>query len=169
MDTRMGRRAVLFSGALLLASALGACSSFAPVYGGHGVGAARPAFAYAKPANRLEQIIYQELIVSFGRSAGVGAPTVSVTATSTTRDLTRASSPRPADQREAIVTADIVVTDPAGAVVYSARRSASALYTTDGQGLADSEAARDARERAAGELAETIRLTLLGALSRPAG
>jgi hypothetical protein len=162
-------RGALFAGAALLSVGLAGCSGLTPVYGDHGLVAEQHPFAYAKPTNRLEQIIYQDLTLKLGRTDDAQAPKVTVAATSDTRDLTRSDVSRPSDQHEAIVSADITVSDATGKVIYKAKRSASALYSIDGQGLADTEAARQAAERAAGELAETIRLTLLGALANPAG
>jgi hypothetical protein len=67
-----------------------------------------------------------------------------------------------------VVTAQIELIGTDGLVILSTSRSAAALYTTDSQGLAASEAEREAVERAARELAETVRLTLLGALAQSA-
>jgi hypothetical protein len=76
---------------------------------------------------------------------------------------------RPADQREAVVTALIELIAADGSTILSTSRSAAALYTADNyQALAASEAEREAGERAARELAETVRLTLLGALTQSA-
>jgi hypothetical protein len=165
----LSRRAVLAGGAILLAASLAGCSSFTPVYGDAGVASAARSFAYAAPHNRPEQIIYQQLMLKLGRTTDPQSPIVAVAVTTRNRDLTKSDVQRPSDQWEADLSADITVTDTDGKVVYTATRSASALYTTDGQGLADAEAANDAADRAARELAETIRLTLLGALAAPAG
>ena len=67
-----------------------------------------------------------------------------------------------------MVNALIELIDADGKVAFTATRSASAIFTADSQALAEAEAERDARERAARELAETVRLTLLGALANPA-
>jgi LPS-assembly lipoprotein len=156
--------------ALLLAgtTTLAACSGFSPVYGERAAGIERQSFRYDKPATRLEQIIYQELVLRVGRSQDQQSPMVRVTATQSARALTRSNVARPSDQREMVVEALIEIVDANGAVVYSARRSAAALYTTDSQVLSTRAAETEAAERAARELAETVRLTLLGALAGPA-
>ena len=157
-------------GVLLLGGTLGlAGCSFTPVYsdGGVGAGLRENAFAYAKPTTRLEQIIYQELILRFGKAQGIDAPTVHVKTGASSRDLTRSFVVRPSDQKEATVSAAISIVAADGSVVYTGTRSAAALYSVNGQVFADTEAEKEAYERAARELAETIRLTLLGALGKP--
>lgn len=146
----------------LLPLALAGCTSFRPVYGENGIGAERIALSYAKPTSRLEQIIYRDLALNLGRAAG--GPLLTVATKTNNRALTRSDVARPSQQREAVVTATIEVKDAAGSVVYNGERSAAASYSTDGQGLADAEALRNAEERAAHALAETIRLTLIAAL-----
>ena len=143
---------------------LAGCTSYTPVYGTNGAAVAQSSFQYAKPVNRLDQIIYQELTLKMGRGASGVAPLLEITTTTSSRDLTSTDVTRPSQQHEAVVTAAIKVTSPAGAVVFNTTRSASAVYTSDGQGLADNEAQRSAEDNAARELAETIRLTLMGVL-----
>lgn len=157
-------RAGLLALTLALPVTLAACSSFRPVYGENGIGAERIALNYAKPTNRLEQIIYQDLALALGKDDN--GPQLSVVTTSSARALTRSDVSRPSRQREAVVSAEITVRDVAGAVLFSGTRSAAAGYSADGQGLADAEARRNAEEQAARELAEIIRLTLIGALSQ---
>ena len=163
LSSRIWRNA-LIALTIVGATGLAGCTSFTPVYGENGTGLEQANFQYAKPTNRLDQIIYQELILRMGRSGGTTTPTLSIATTADNRDLTKSDVLRPSEQREAVVTATIKVTSPSGAVVFNTTRSASALYATDGQGLADNEAQRDAEARAAKELAETIRLTLMGVL-----
>jgi hypothetical protein len=73
---------------------------------------------------------------------------------------------RPSDQREARVSAVIRIVAADGSVVFSGSRYATALFATSGQVFADTEAEQDAEERAARALAETIRLTIIGALGK---
>jgi LPS-assembly lipoprotein len=155
--------------ALAGAATLSACSSFTPVYGENGIGVERHAFRYDKPASRLDQIIYQELVLKLGRTADPSVPLVRVTTTSSVRDLTKTKISNPAAQKEAVVNATIELVDANGNVAFTASRSASALFNADrAQALAETEAEKEAKERAARELAETVRLTLLGALANPA-
>lgn len=162
--SRVTVRAGLLGVALLLPLAVAGCSSLQPVYGDRGIGAERVALSYAKPETRLEQIIYQDLALSLGKAAG--APLLTVATTTSNRRLTRSDVTRPSTQREAVVTADIELKGTDGTVLFKGERSAAASYSVDGQGLADTEALRNAEEQAARALAETIRLTLIGVLAR---
>jgi len=154
---------------LVGATALAGCTGLTPVYGERGIGTERHPLNYSKPNSRAEQIIYQELALRFGKATDSSSPTVRITTSNGTRKLTRSNVTRPSEQREATVTARIELIGSDGSTILSTSRSAAALYTTDSQALAASEAEREALERAARELAETIRLTLLGALAQPAG
>lgn len=153
---------------LLGATALAGCTGLTPVYGERGIGAERHPLNYSKPNSRAEQIIYQDLALRFGRASDAASPTVRISTSSSGRKLTRSSVVRPSEQREMVVTAQIELIAADGSIILSTSRSAAALYTTDSQGLAASEAEREAIERAARELAETVRLTLLGALAQSA-
>jgi len=154
---------------LVGATTLSACSSFTPVYGERGIGAERHAFRYDKPASRLDQIIYQELVLKLGRTSDPSVPLVRITTSSSVRDLTRTKIANPAAQKEAVVTARIELVDADGNIAFTATRSTAASFTSDRyQALAETEAEKEAKERAARELAETVRLTLLGALANPA-
>ena len=62
-------RSALIALGLSGALALSACSGLTPVYGERTLATERQAFRYAEPTNRLEQVIYQELVLRFGRSA----------------------------------------------------------------------------------------------------
>ena len=162
-------RNTLLALALASAATLAACSGLTPVYGERGIGVERHAFRYDKPATRLDQIIYQELVLKLGRSTDPSVPLVRVTTTSYVRDLTKTRVSNTAAQKEAVVTAAIELVDADGNVAFTATRSAAASFTADRfQALAETEAEKEARERAARELAETVRLTLLGALANPA-
>ena len=162
-------RAILLALALTTTTALTACSGFTPVYGNNGIGVEQHAFRYDKPASRLDQIIYQELVLKLGRTTDPSVPLVRVTTTSSVRGLTKTNVSNPAEQKEAAVFATIEIVDADGNIAFTANRSAAALFTSDRyQALAETEAEKEAKERAARELAETVRLTLLGALANPA-
>lgn len=153
---------------VLGATTLSGCTGLTPVYGERGIGTERHPLNYSKPNSRAEQIIYQELALRFGRATDPASPTVRIATSNATRKLTRSNVTRPSEQREATVTARIELIAADGSIILSTSRSAAALYTTDSQALAASEAEREAIERAARELAETVRLTLLGALAQSA-
>ncbi len=152
--------------ALLSAPVLAACSGLTPVYGPGGVTAQQVALLYAKPGNRIEQLIYQDLALKLGKASG-SAPLLTVSAQSFARDLTSTDATTvPAEQKELEVSANVKLTDVNGRTLFSGMRSATADYTTDAQGLASDAAVADATKRAALALADTIRLTVLGALAK---
>jgi hypothetical protein len=153
---------------VLSGAALGlAGCTFTPVYGDYGVTQQRLEFAYAKPASRLDQIVIQDLSLKLGKSQRPSAPLITIsTSAGGDRALTRTGTTKPAKQREVLVTVSFtVVVDER--VVAAGSRSASALYTTSGQVLADDAAYRDATERAALAAGETVRLSILAALATP--
>jgi hypothetical protein len=164
--------AVARKGLILLvlssALALGGCSSFRPVYGENGIANERMELAYAKPASRLDQIVYQEFVLRFGRSQSPDAPLLSVTTSSAGAGLTTTSITKPATQSQVKVTVAATLTTADGRTVFSGSRNATAQYMSVGQVLADTEAANEAAERAAKEAAEGLRLAILGALATPA-
>lgn len=158
----------LFLLALSSVLALGGCSSFRPVYGENGIASERMEMAYAKPASRLDQVVYQEFVLRFGRSQSPDAPLLTVTATAAGRGLTTTSISKPATQYQMRVTVLAVLTTADGRTVFSGSRTAEAQYVAVGQVLADTEAANEASERAAKEAGEGLRLAILGALATAA-
>ncbi|MCR6671116.1 LPS assembly lipoprotein LptE [Devosia ginsengisoli] len=153
--------------ALGLATALGACS-FTPVYSGTAANQPLLELAYAKPATRLEQIVYQELALRFGRSENETAPLAQVRVSSSAPAIGYSATANPNKPYRATVTATLTLTrrDGTTAEPLVLTRQASAEYTTSGQVLADTAARTDADERAAKAAAESLRLALLAALSR---
>lgn len=154
--------------AATLAVTLSACTTLRPVYGENGLTNEAIALAYAEPANRLEQIIYQDLALRLGKAASGDAPELQVTATQASRALTAGNSDFPNRQRQMTVTATIRLVGSDGKVLFSGKRSAAADYTTNASALANQQAETEAAERAAKALADTIRLTLIAALASPA-
>ncbi|RYG15427.1 MAG: hypothetical protein EON96_10640 [Caulobacteraceae bacterium] len=163
-QARKGLILLVLSGTL----ALSGCSGLRPVYGDQGVANARMDMSYGKPVSRLDQIIYQEFALRFGRTQSPDAPRLTVSTTSSSRALTTTSVTKPATQYQTTVTATAVLTTPDGRPVFTGSRSASAQYATVGQVLADTEASNEAAERAAREAAEGLRLAILGVLATPA-
>ncbi|HWA20311.1 MAG TPA: LPS assembly lipoprotein LptE [Devosia sp.] len=158
-------RAIIVTATLALA--LSACTTLRPVYGENGLTTEAIALAYAEPASRLEQIIYQELALRLGKATG-DAPELQVTTSQASKALTAGGIAFPNRQRQMIVTARIRLVAAGGKVLFSGSRSAAADYTTNVSQLANQQAETDAAERAAKALAETIRLTLIAALASPA-
>jgi hypothetical protein len=149
---------------------LAACSGFRPVYGDAGSAVSRYSFDYAAPGSRLDQVIYTELRLRLGPDTdAASAIKVAVSAYAGARALTRTAVAKPASTAEMVVSATIRVVGPDGEVIFTGTRSASAIYTTVGQVLADTAAQTDAADRAARALAETIRLMILGALEAGPG
>lgn len=159
-------RRIVFAGlALAMATALGACS-FSPVYSGTLASQPMLDLAYAKPANRLEQVIYQELALRFGSSDAKTAPLATVVA-SAAGASTGLSATSYALSR-VTVTASVTITrrDGSDAEPITFTRQASADYTTSSQVMTNAAAATDASERAAKAVAESLRLAMLASLSR---
>lgn len=154
--------------ALVLATSVAGLSgcTLSPVYGERGLDASSVALSYASPRTRLEQVIYQELALSFGADAGAAAPTLAVSTVTSGRDLTRTANPDPQPLKEVTVTAVATITSPTGEVLPAITRSATATYRGGPQVLANTVAADEAAERAAKSVAESLRLAIFSALGR---
>jgi hypothetical protein len=152
--------------ALALTLPLAACTGIRPIYGDAGLGAQRVNVVYAAPNNRLEQIIYNDLALRLGNSGGPGAPTVAVTASSSTADLNTTSVSTPVNAKQVTVRATMTVTGPDGRVLFSGQRSQTADITASAQALANRQAVDSAQRQAALLLADTLRLQVLAALAK---
>jgi hypothetical protein len=161
-------RAAGIAVALALLPALGACSGLTPVYGTNQFTTGRIELAMSPPNNRVEQIIYQDLALHFTRKGGPGVPKLTVSAGAGAAQLTDTQNVVNTAQRPDVmtVTASITLVDADGKVLFSGSRSQSADYNSGPQVLANNQAANDAQTRAAHLLADTIRLSVLGALSK---
>ncbi len=148
-------RAVLV--AVALAAPLAACSGLAPVYQYGDTDAQRIAVQFAAPSTRVEQVIYNELKLRFAKG-GPDAPMVRVVATQGGRTVPGVN--------EVVVTAQLSVVDATGRALKTVSRSAGAAYTSSSQAFANQEAVEDAANRAAKQVADTLRLEILSALSR---
>lgn len=169
MSLSSALRRIAVAGLVLgLVPALGACS-FSPVYGGGSL-ASQPMLnlAYAKPATRVDQIIYQELALRFGSSEAETAPLVSVSAFTVSSTVGRSFTANPNKLARQTVTATLTLTrrDGSNTAPVTFTREASAEYTTSDQVQANTAAATEAEERAAKAAAESLRLALLASLSR---
>ena len=161
-------RRIVFAGLVLgVGAALGACS-FSPVYSGALASQPLLDLAYAKPTNRLEQVIYQELALRFGSSDAATAPLATVVASSSVTTTMLSATGDPNKALEVSVTATLTIAPRDGSVTpaQSFTRTATASYSRSGQVLADNAAAAEAAERAAKSAAESLRLAVLAALSR---
>jgi len=155
-------RGLKFAAALVVISVLSACSGFTPVYLASGEA---PALAFTEPASRLDQIIYNDLGLRFSPPTG-SSPKLTVKASQTSRGLTSNLVAHAFSQHQTTVTAKFALVDGEGRTLLSQTRSASADYETGPQILANQQAQADAAERAAHLLADTIRLSVLGALGK---
>jgi hypothetical protein len=151
--------------ALALVPALAAVSActLTPVYGDKAVASEELALRFGTPNTRIEQVIYQTLSLRLGGATRPDAPLVTITASGYGTSTAMSVTPDPAKPNRATVTANVLVTKD-GKVLQSFSRTASASYTTNGQVLADNSAITDASERAAKEVAETVRLSLIALL-----
>jgi LPS-assembly lipoprotein len=163
---RPGLRTLALLAALAAPLALAGCSGFTPVYGPQSLTSQQIEIAYASPTNRYEQVIYDDLRLRLGKAGGPDSPKLSVSATAFSADLTSKVVTTAQTPRVATVVADITLTAPDGSVLFRGKRSQTADYSTGPQIVSNNQASSDARERAAHLLADTIRLTVLGALSR---
>lgn len=159
-------RPIAMAGVLLGAGAmLGACS-FTPVYGGATAAQPTLSLAYAKPASRLEQIIYQELALRFGRADAAAARLAMVTVSTATAAIGMSATANPHKLARVTVTATLNISDRDGANPLTITRHATADYTTSDQVMANQTSATEAGERAAKAAAESLRLGILATLSR---
>ncbi|WEK04204.1 MAG: hypothetical protein P0Y65_18795 [Candidatus Devosia phytovorans] len=162
-------RVLGFSAVVLASGAfLGACS-FQPVYSGVVANQPMLNLAYAKPASRLEQVVYQEFSLRLGASDAPTAPLAQVAIALGSGGMApMTDTVSGVEQARVEVTATLTLTRRDGStdkpLVIS--RRATAQYTTNDQVFANSTAATEAQERAAKAAAESLRLALLAALSR---
>jgi hypothetical protein len=150
-----------------VAAAMGACT-LTPVYSGGQAESALPALAYAKPASRIEQIIYQDLALRLGATDLATAPLASVRASAGHADMVLSRTANPNKPVEVTVTATLTITQRDGTTTAPVvlTRQATANYSRSGQVLGDREAAIDAEERAAVAVAESLRLAVLATRMR---
>lgn len=160
---RAARNALLTLGILASLGAVSGCS-FAPVYGDASVAEQVVALNYAKPLNRLEQIVYQDLALRLGAEAGPDAPLVTILVDTNRRSLTRSKTVNPTPSTEVTAIGTVTVTRGAE-VVTTFVRKATATYTQNLQVLSNKAAETDGEERAAEALAESIRLALIAMLA----
>ena len=162
------KRAARTLGVVLIAGAtlgLAGCSGFTPLYGGAGPNSlANVSVIYGKPVSRTDQVIYNDLKLRIPEAHGGAAPILTINSTSwstalTTQSVTEASTPQ-----QITVSAEIKLVDANGKILFAATRAETADYNTGAQVLANNQAASDAIKRAADLLADTIRLSVLGAL-----
>ena len=162
--SRLPRRIAIATALVGFGAALAACS-FSPVYSD--VSSSSPAgleVAYAKPNNRLEQIIYQELGLRL-ESSSPKAGMVTVAASTQGGDIMLSATNNPRKSAETTVTATLTL-KTADRPALQVTRKATAGYTRSGQILADQAAATEAGERAALSVAEALRLAVLASLTR---
>ena len=147
------------------ACALGGCSGLTPVYGTNSVSTDKIEIAFAAPSNRLEQVIYQDLRLRMANATGP-APHLSISVTQTSNVPTNQIVTTAQTPVLVRVSAAITLTDEDGKVLFSGTRTQTADYNSGPQVVANTQAADDAGKRAAHLLADTIRLTVLGALAK---
>ncbi len=154
---------------IFIALTLAACS-FTPAYQSNNKMGQTIKLEYPKPASRLEQIIFQNLQLTLGKADDAQSEQLDkfkLSLSQSTRTIGRSSNGLPSSVNEIILSADFSIIDGEnGQTIYQAQRLARASYTTNGQIIADKKAQEEASERAALELAQIIRLTLIGALGK---
>lgn len=147
--------------AALLAIGIGISGcTLTPVYGDHGA-VTEMHLAYARPETRLEQLVYRDLSARLGESNAPDADTVKVTISKRSVGEFLSETPRPATMRLARLDGTLTLTGPDGTDIFTAERTASASYTTNGQSFSDETALQHAYEEAAHQLAQSFRMVLL--------
>lgn len=160
--SRVARTALV---AVAMLVPLAACTGIRPVYSDGGLGTKRVEVTYAAPANRWEQIIYQDLALRLGKGGG-NAPLVKVAAWRGSENLTNNTISSPTTPRKVTVWASLTVSAADGTVLFSGVRSQTADFTHDGQALSNQQASDSAERQAALLLADTLRLQIIAALSK---
>ncbi len=145
--------------ALILFSLLLSACTLSPVYSTAEQTNATFNLQFESANSRLEQIVYSNLSASFPVSAVAEANLVKVVVTS--------SNINPGTGSVALKGVITVTNMSTGEILFFGSRTASATFVSSPQLLANQQAANEASERAARELAQTIRLTLIGVLSTP--
>lgn len=155
---------LLAAGAAL---ALSACTGLAPLHSSPTVGASvtGPApLAYAAPASRIEQIVYQHLRLTLGEDSAGPLATLAIARADAPQAMSQTANP--ATLRQLTLTGTLTIAPRTGfATPVTLTRTASAGYTTSTQALAAQDALFDAESRAARALADSLRLALLAALA----
>jgi hypothetical protein len=150
----------------VLAVVLAGCSSFTPVYGtANGISPLAYSFNFAKPRNRLEQIILGDLASAFPATPTSASPTLTVTATVVNMGGSMSSSITVGRVESSRVTATVAI-DTNGQVV-NITRFTEAGYQPGALVITDQAALTDAQETAAHSTAESLRAAIL-ATYRPA-
>jgi hypothetical protein len=165
-SSRLKRIALIISLGLV-STGLGACS-FQPVYSGRLAENPQLQLAYAEPATRLEQIVYQELSFRLGMTESPSAPLLSARVTASASEPFLSQTTNPNIPRVVTVTGSVTITprDRRDAKPIVITRTARAEHTRTGQVLADEAALAEAGERGAKAVAESLRLAILAALGR---
>lgn len=136
----------------LLALALAGCSSFTPVYAtATGVSPLAHSFNFAKPRNRLEQIIVGDLASVFPAPATPSSPTLVVTASAAGIGGSRIQATR--------VIATVSIDD--NGQVFSVTRFTDAGYQPGALVITDQATLTDAQETAAHSTAQSLRAAIL--------
>jgi hypothetical protein len=152
--------------AIAMPLAVAGCTGLTPVYDTHGgMTDQKIELAIAPPGNRAEQIIYQDLRLRFANAAGA-APRLAISTVVTSTALTSQVVTTAQVPYQVTVTAAVKLTDAEGKPLDSGSLAQSADYNAGPQVLANNAALDDATKRAAHLLADSIRLTVLGVLSR---
>ncbi len=157
-----------FSAIALAGAPLLAACTLTPVYSGRLAETGAIALAYAKPVTRLDQIIYQELSLRFGRSDSPAAALATVSTSVGGARLGDTVTANPNISYQVTVTATLAITHPDNpeAEPLVLTRKATADYQRGAQILNDQFSYDEASERAAKSAAESLRLAILATLTR---
>lgn len=159
---------ISFSTLALAAAPLLTACTLTPVYSGRLAENPNLELAFSAPRSRLDQIVYQELSLRFGKSTSPRAPLATVQASASGIAQVNAVTVNPNKDYEVTVTATLSVQqrDGSTAAPLVLTRRATANYTAGAQILNDQFAYTEAAERAARSAAESLRLAILATLAR---
>lgn len=155
----------------LLCLALAGCSSYRPLYGSNGQGAsvaiAMANISIPEQKTRAGQLVRNELLSSFA-SGGGNSYALKLEPVEKTAQVS-AMAGQKVERFRYTLNVKYALVAAQGQVVREGASFSNVSYDTLEQPIADLRAAEDARERAAREVAEDIRLRIAAALADAQG
>lgn len=156
----MARKALSFLFTAWLLPALASCTSFAPVYGERGgLSPADFKFNFAEPDSRIEQVVLNQLALSFVSPPTPLSPTLDVTVSSSNLASAMSNAQSFSQIIQTRVTATVTITQ--GEDVVTITRFSDASYRAGSLTPTDLASATAATETAARSTAEALRAAIL--------
>lgn len=153
----------------LVLALLGGCSTYRPLYGrteaNGSVATELSTIAVAEQTQRAGQLVRNELISSFGGQPSSSRYVLKLDVTEKTQDVSSLADSNVERHRYRLSVNYQLVEASSGKELSSGKSFSNVSYDTVEEPVADLQAAENARERAARELAQDIRLRLSAFLS----